>query len=189
MKRPNIDEYFVTQALLSSTRGTCIRRRTGCVLVDHNNHVLSSGYNGPPSGSKHCVEIPCSGAFASSGQGLERCEAVHAESNAIVQCENTQIIRTAYCTNSPCVWCVGLLMNTSCSRVVFLDEYAHDEESKRRWLSRNNGSISSFDWKKGRAITKYEWIKCEITDDVLAKVVDSLRVVQLPKNMETSNSG
>jgi dCMP deaminase len=119
--RPDVDEYFLTQALLLSSRGTCIRRRCGCVLVDHNNHVLSSGYNGSPRGSVHCISFPCAGSESSPGQGLERCEAVHAEANAIIQCKDTQSIKTAYCTHSPCVLCVGLLMNTSCERIVFLD--------------------------------------------------------------------
>ena len=36
-------------------------------------------------------------------------------------------------TCSPCVSCVDMLLGTSCQRVVFSEEYPHNEESKRRW--------------------------------------------------------
>ena len=152
--RPSIDEYFLTMSLLVSSRGSCLRRRTGCVLVDRNNFILATGYNGRPSGVINCFDKACSGVNSPSGQNLEGCEAVHAEANAILQCKDTQVIVTAYCTNSPCVHCIGLLMNTSCQRIIFLNEYAHDEESKRRWFSRNNN-------------VGYVWIKSDIRRDLL----------------------
>ena len=35
---------------------TCLRRQVGAVIVDANNHIKSTGYNGIPSGLKHCVD-------------------------------------------------------------------------------------------------------------------------------------
>lgn len=131
--RPSIDEYFLTMARVASTRGTCARRRVGCVLVDELNHIMSTGYNGPPASMDHCIDKPCAGAYMPSGTGLSQCEAIHAEINALLQCPNVYRIKTVYCTTAPCIDCTKALLNTSAQRVVFLDNYPHTE-SEARWL-------------------------------------------------------
>ena len=110
--RPSKTTYFLAMAKLVSTRGTCARRRVGCVLSDQHGLVLASGYNGNGRGQKHCIDEPCEGAKYKSGEGLEKCEAIHAEQNAILQCRNTEEIEKVYITVSPCVTCVKLLLNT-----------------------------------------------------------------------------
>lgn len=123
-------------ALLVSSRATCARRQVGCVLVDRRNHVLSTGYNGVTSGSRHCRGgTPCPGADCAPGQGLHLCEAIHAEENALIQCRDINAIYTAYVTASPCIHCTRKLLNTSCQRVVFLDEYPHPQ-AQEEWLER-----------------------------------------------------
>lgn len=124
--RPAIDEYFLDMALLISSRSTCARRKVGAVLVDSNNWVLATGYNGVPSGFEHCTDAPCSGAQFSSGEGLEFCRAIHAEQNAILQggmSGNLGRARTIYCTTAPCITCVKLLLNTSVNRMVAMERY------------------------------------------------------------------
>lgn len=125
--RPSTDEYFSSMAMLVAARGTCGRRKVGCVLVDRYNHVLSTGYNGTHSGAAHCIDIPCPGRNQPSGQGLNLCEAIHAEQNALLQCADVHRIYTVYCTASPCIQCMRLLANTSVDRIVFIEEYPHYE--------------------------------------------------------------
>lgn len=132
--RPTHDEYFLDMAKLVSTRGTCARRKVGCVLVNSRHHVIATGYNGVPSGSPHCTDTPCAGANAPSGKGLELCEAIHAEQNALLQCHDVYSIDTCYCTASPCITCIKLLLNTSCQRIVFISEYPHPQ-SKVLWVA------------------------------------------------------
>lgn len=135
--RPERDEYFLAMAALVSLRATCRRRRVGCVLVDNHRHVLATGYNGVARGRDHCLDTPCLGADLPSGTGLDKCEAIHAEQNAMLQCKDTQAIETAYITVSPCVTCVKLLMNTGCKRIVFLENYtqlAARELWKGEWI-------------------------------------------------------
>ena len=43
---------------LVSERSTCTRRAVGAVLVKEKR-ILSTGYNGAPSGLKHCLEVGC----------------------------------------------------------------------------------------------------------------------------------
>lgn len=128
------DEYFIKMARLASLRGACVRRQTGCILTNSLNHVIATGYNGRARGVDNCFEKPCIGSGMDSGTGLESCEAIHAEANALLQCHNVEEIKVAYCTTSPCIHCVKLLMNTGCERIVFQDQYPH-EESKNLWLA------------------------------------------------------
>lgn len=126
--RPAPEEYFMEMAALVAKRGTCCRRKVGCVLTDKNKFVLATGYNGRPAGFTHCSEgEPCSAAACPSGINLEGCEAIHAEQNALLQCKDTQAIDKAYVTLFPCVTCTKLLLNTSCKTIVYAEEYVQPE--------------------------------------------------------------
>lgn len=158
--RPTLDQYLMELAIVAAKRTTCIRRAVGCVLSNSRGHVLAVGYNGVAAGMPHCNEpkpgldhwqqieaqpecFPhaCKGHDLPPGQ--DSCEAVHAEQNALLQCQDPWTIDTAYVTLSPCKPCVKLLMNTGCRRIVFLEELA-DPWPKEQWL------------KLGR-----EWLKLE----------------------------
>ena len=83
------DHRFMEMAQLVSTWASCYQeeRKIGAVIVK-DKRVMTTGYNGAPSGVKTCVErgeclrkklgIP-------SGTRHEMCYAVHAEQNAIIQ--------------------------------------------------------------------------------------------------------
>jgi len=131
--RPSTQDYFLDIVEKVATRGSCARRKVGCVLVNKLDHILSTGYNGPPSELPNCSEHNCSGAHFASGEGLDVCEAVHAEQNALLQCSNVQEIVTAYCTTAPCIHCLKLLLNTSCEHIVFIDDYPGSERCKQLW--------------------------------------------------------
>ena len=91
IQRLNIDEYFLNMARLTSLRSTCVRIQVGCILVDSNNHVVATGYNGVPKNFQHCLDVPCTGATAPSGTQLNECWAVHAEMNAMLQLQSTDL--------------------------------------------------------------------------------------------------
>jgi dCMP deaminase len=131
-ERLEVDEYFIEIARLVAQRGTCARRQVGCVLVNEQNHILATGYNGVAKGVRHCIDTPCPGSRFPSGQGLHQCEAIHAEQNALMQCRNINEVHTVYTTSSPCIGCTRLLLNTGCKRVVFLEPYPHPE-AQRLW--------------------------------------------------------
>ena len=141
--RPNRDQVFMAMALLVAKRGTCPRRKVGCVLVDVHNHVVATGYNGAPSGMPHCIDHPCPGANYPPGQGYDKCEAVHAEQNALLQCGDVYSIKTAYVTCTPCTTCIKLFMNTSCKRIVIYEDHGSWDASAELWeRSRGPGYFS-----------------------------------------------
>ena len=120
--RLNIDSYFLQMAQLVAKRSTCRRRSVGCVLVDSNNHVVATGYNGVPTHFPHCLDSPCLGANSPSGTDLESCLAVHAEQNALLQLRSNDFL-TAYLTVSPCITCAKMIANSKIIRIVAQESY------------------------------------------------------------------
>lgn len=128
--RPNWNEYFMSIALLVSQRSTCIRRHVGAVIVK-NKRILSTGYNGVPSGIKHCTEVGClrDKLNIPSGEKHELCRGLHAEQNAIIQAayHGVEIKGSElYCTNQPCIICSKMIINAGINTIYFRDGYPDD---------------------------------------------------------------
>jgi len=130
------DHLYLLIARVTSFRRTCPRRAVGCALVDSKGRLLSTGYNGTPSGLGHCIakeENRCEGALFSSGEGLDKCCAVHAEQNALLQCKSVDDIATCYVTTQPCCHCLKLLLNTPCQRIVYEEPYPQPPGARDLW--------------------------------------------------------
>lgn len=126
-KRPSWDSYFMQMAHVVAGRSTCLRRQVGSVIVK-DKQILSTGYNGSPSGLQHCDEVGClrQSLGVPSGERHEICRAVHAEQNALVQAAKHGVaIRGAdlYVTHQPCALCTKLLINVGVKRVVYVHSY------------------------------------------------------------------
>ena len=132
--RPSWDSYFVEIAGVVAGRSTCLRRKVGAVLVKEKR-LLTTGYNGAPSGLDHCLETGClrDEMNVPSGQRHELCRGLHAEQNAIVQgaLHGVSIAGAVlYCTHHPCSLCAKMLVNARIQRVV-LKEYYPDELARQ----------------------------------------------------------
>jgi dCMP deaminase len=130
--RPCNEQFFLEIAGRVAKRGTCMRRKVGCVLTDKQNNVLTTAYNATPAGLPHCTDSPCKGAFAKPGENLHSCLAKHAEELALIKCKDIYAIKDCYVTISPCPECVRRLLDTSCQRIIFAEEYA-DTSAKAIW--------------------------------------------------------
>jgi dCMP deaminase len=133
MPRPTWDQYFIDITRLVATRSTCLRRQVGALLVKDRN-ILATGYNGTPSGIRHCEETGClrDRLQIPSGERHELCRGLHAEQNAIIQAARHGINidgSTLYCTTMPCIICTKMLINAGIRRIVFIEGYA-DELAK-----------------------------------------------------------
>jgi dCMP deaminase len=125
--RPSWDEYFMRIAELAATRSTCLRRQVGAVIVK-GKKILATGYNGAPSGLKHCLDIGClrEKLKIPSGERHELCRATHAEQNAIVQAALFGVSikdSTMYSTTQPCILCTKLIINAGIKKIVVKDSY------------------------------------------------------------------
>jgi dCMP deaminase len=144
--RPSYDEYFMEMAHVVSKRSTCLRRKVGAILVK-DKHILSTGYNGAPKGMDHCCETGClrENMNIPSGERHELCRGLHAEQNVIIQAAvfGTSIKgSTLYCTNTPCVVCVKMLINAGVLEIVYAGEYP--DNLAKRMLSESNLKIKRF---------------------------------------------
>jgi len=118
-------------AAVLARRSTCPKLAVGAVLVDTQNRILGSGYNGVPHGMPHCTEDPCGGADRPPGSDL--CLAVHAEQNALLACADIYRISTLYVTHAPCLRCTKELLNTTCSRIVYEHEHPVSYVARDYW--------------------------------------------------------
>lgn len=139
------DQLYMNIVRNIAARGTCTRRQVGCVLVDSRGRILSTGYNGVAAGRDHCNDghHPCKGALLPSGTGLDQCQAIHAEQNAILFLADPFSVDTCYVSCTPCISCMKLLLGTSCKRIVAFEDYGHSEA--REWWKAAGKSLEIFE--------------------------------------------
>ena len=131
------DKRFMDLAFEIGNWSSCYKenRQVGAVNVK-DKRILATGYNGAPSGVFSCKDkgfcmrieenIP-------SGTQLEKCYAIHAEQNAIIQAAKVGVPidgATLYCTHKPCTICTKMIINVGIKKVVYGVDYP-DEFSER----------------------------------------------------------
>ncbi len=97
-------------------------------MIVKDKRILSTGYNGPPSGLAHCADVGClrQRLGIPSGERHEICRGLHAEQNAIIQAalhgvsiEGARI----YTTTFPCVICSKMLINAGITEIIYREGY------------------------------------------------------------------
>ena len=126
--RPSWGNYFMNITNLVAERSTCTRRAVGAVLVKEKR-ILSTGYNGAPTGLKHCLEVGClrEQLGVESGKMHELCRGIHAEQNAIIQAAYHGVSvkgATIFCTNQPCSICARMIINAGIQKIYYQSGYA-----------------------------------------------------------------
>jgi dCMP deaminase len=127
LPRPTWPEYFMSIAKLVATRSTCLRRKVGAVLVK-DKRILATGYNGAPTGIRHCKDTGClrETLKVKAGERHELCRGLHAEQNVIIQAAYYGAVSkgtTLYSTHMPCIICSKMLINAGVEKIVYLDGY------------------------------------------------------------------
>ena len=113
MSRINKTDWYFELCDTISKRSTCIRKHVGAIIVKEGR-ILSTGYNGAPSGEIHCIDtLNCvRPKEAYDGISYTECRANHAEWNCIIQAAKYGIsIEGAdiYVTLKPCTICLKVL--------------------------------------------------------------------------------
>ncbi len=150
--RPDWGSYFMEIAHIVSMRSTCLRRSVGAVIVK-DKRILSTGYNGAPSGLKHCIEVSClrEQMKIPPGERHELCRGLHAEQNAIIQAAYHGVsINGAhlYCTHLPCSICIKMLINAGITEVYYEDGYP--DELSLSLIEESNILLKKIDRIKGK---------------------------------------
>lgn len=175
IQRPSWDESFMLHAILSATRGSCLVRRVGAVLV-RDKRIIASGYNGAAPNVETCLDTQVCFyqdlAYQDSlkGQGdfkvlkeerKQFCPAVHAEQNAVNQCSRMGVRAEGshlYTTNFPCPGCVrNAIISNGITGITVWKDYLQnplltmDEYGvSKSWLAQAGISVKKMELSKLR---------------------------------------
>ncbi len=115
-KQQQFDLRYIQMARIWAKNSYCKRRQVGALLVK-DRMIISDGYNGTPAGFENECE---------DENGQSKPYVLHAEANAITKVaksNNSSEGSTLYITDSPCMDCAKLIIQSGIKRVVYEDEY------------------------------------------------------------------
>lgn len=140
--RPQPDAYFMGIALAVRQRANCVGRKVGAIIV-LDSRIISTGYNGTPSGTPNCTEGGCYRCARPddfpAGQGYDLCICVHAEQNALIAAARFGIAvegSTLYSTVRPCFGCTKELLQAKVRAVRFLHDWSPQQGRRREQYER-----------------------------------------------------
>ena len=119
------DEYFMGIAMLAARRSKDPNTQVGACIVDNENRIVSTGYNGFPYGCSD-DEYP----WERDGEDATQTKygyVVHAELNAILNARGRSVAGTRlYVALFPCNECAKSIIQSGITEVIYLsDKYAN----------------------------------------------------------------
>lgn len=136
-ERRDKTNYYLDIAQTAASRGTCMRRNFGAIIVA-DDAILSTGYVGAPRGRANCSDLGyCARRRLGvpHGERYELCRSVHAEANAIINASRDRMISSTlylagidYETGGlakdtlPCSMCRRMIINAGISTVIVRDD-------------------------------------------------------------------
>jgi len=116
-KRQNkFDKSYMEMAFIWANNSYCERRKVGALIVK-DRMIISDGYNGTPAGFENICE---------EDNNITKPYVLHAEANAITKVaksNNSSEGATLYVTDSPCMECSKLIIQSGIKRVVYVRQY------------------------------------------------------------------
>lgn len=128
-------------AIQFSRLGTCPRKQVGALFAT-NGRIISTGYNGAPSGMPHCnhscnCDWPAPGDDTRALPHRPGCPAdrscntaIHAEANAIADAARRGVSLSGsilYVTMAPCLPCAQLLVGVGIVEMHYLEDYRNPD--------------------------------------------------------------
>ncbi len=140
------DEYFMGVAMLAARRSKDPSTQVGACIVDDDNRILSTGYNGFPQGCSD-DEYP----WAREGDCANDTKypfVVHAELNAILNNRGKNLTGSRiYVALFPCNECAKAIIQSGIREVVYLsDKYANtpSTQASKRMLASAGVRVRQF---------------------------------------------
>ena len=107
-------EVYMRMAEELAKRSTCARLKVGTVVTDAElENVLAIGYNGNAKGLANRCDSAVPG----------NCGCIHSEVNALVKAPGAVKDKVLFLTNSPCVICAKLMINSGVTHVFYRTRY------------------------------------------------------------------
>ena len=151
------DDYFMGVALLAAQRSKDPSTQVGACIIDSDNRILSTGYNGFPQG--------CSDDDFPWNRD-EKCGetkyqfVVHAELNAILNARGKLLQDSKiYVGLFPCNECAKAIIQAGVSEVIYLSDKYHDTPStkaSRRMLEAAGVKLTQLKPTKAQIVLNFE---------------------------------
>lgn len=129
------DQRFLKLAREIATWSKDPTTQVGCVIVDYNNVIIGTGYNGFPRGTLDTEALL-------ANKEVKRLRVVHAEMNAIHFSTKSLKGATLYCTHHPCAPCAASIIQHEPFRIVIPKQ---DSELGVDWTKSVNEAKAMFD--------------------------------------------
>ncbi len=110
LERIPIFEVYMRMAEELAKRSTCSRLQVGTVVTDARlENVVAVGYNGNARGLPNRCDSTVPGS----------CGCIHSEMNALVKAPGGLRDKVVFLTDSPCVMCAKLMINSGVTHVFY----------------------------------------------------------------------
>ena len=153
MRRDKVN-YYLDLAETVSTRGTCLRRLYGAVIVKEDE-VIATGYTGAPRGRANCTDLGYSMRTKMGvprGERYELSRSVHAEANAIISASRDKMLGSSlYLVGTEvetgeyvekansCSMCKRMIINAGIEKVYVRDtKDTYREISVQDWIDHDD---------------------------------------------------
>ena len=160
MNRRDKTNYYLDIAQTVASRGTCLRRNYGAIIVNHDQ-IISTGYTGAPRGRENCCDLGfCLREKMNipRGERYEMCRSVHAEANAIISAARDLMIgATMYVVglyaqtgelvsdSNSCQMCKRMIINAGIGEIVFRrSENEYEKISVSEWIENDDSLNEKF---------------------------------------------
>ncbi len=156
MERIDKINYYLDIAKAVAGRSTCLRKKTGAVIVNHDE-IVSTGYSGAPRGRENCIDLGYCTKKKSFPDirhaGYDACRSVHAEMNALISGARKDMLNgtlylVQYRTESGeyeeepgcCQMCRKLIINAGISTVIVRDssEIGYQIIDVKEWIKNDD---------------------------------------------------
>jgi deoxycytidylate deaminase len=107
----NRDDYWMAMVFMLAAGSTSIKQQ-GCIVVNSNYELLGMGHDGHPKTMQECEHT------------------IHAEMNALFNCELPIHSGMAYLTHTPCYHCAMSLVAANIKRIVYFHTKPIDSETE-----------------------------------------------------------
>lgn len=161
-KRIDKVNYYLDIAETVASRSTCLRKKYGSVIVNHDQ-IISTGYSGAPRGRVNCCDLGyCTKKKLLPNErhtGYDACRSVHSEQNAIISASRQDMMGATlylvgYRTEShdyeegaaPCLMCRKMIINSGIEQVIVrIDKERYETYSVQKWIETDeflNGQLA-----------------------------------------------
>jgi dCMP deaminase len=142
------DQNFINIAKEIASASKCVSKQVGAVIVK-NGRILSTGYNGTPSGYDNCSAY-WDGEYTKDHHEWSKTYEIHAEMNAIIWAAREGIKidgATIYVTLEPCSDCSKNVIASGIKRIVYDKSYEHtNSDIISKFIKDNNVSIEKLEY-------------------------------------------